>query len=113
MEHTFCQVPVCADAGIHEGILHIFLECPVAQRVTAWVCSLWAAVVGGRTPLAPRRCSSLGTGGRGIPGGADCASCEVLLGWLPSSSLPFFFFFGARHGSVAARPLRVLWWLPL
>ncbi len=45
VEHAFCQVPVCADAGVHEGILHIFLECPVAQQVTAWVCSLWAASV--------------------------------------------------------------------
>ncbi len=75
VEHAFCQVPVCADAGIHEGILHICSECPVAQRVTAWVGSLWAAVVGGRTPPRSAAVFLLGDRRAWDPGGGGL--CEL------------------------------------
>ncbi len=110
VEHALCQVPVCADAGIHEGILHILLECPVAQRMTAWVCSLWTAVVGGRTPPRSAAVSLLGDRRAWDPGGGGLCELWYIVSWLPYSSCGMC---GARHGSTAARPLRVLWWLPL
>jgi hypothetical protein len=39
-----CWRDACHAAGAPETLSHIFMECPVAQQVTAWAASLWAAV---------------------------------------------------------------------
>ena len=66
--HAFCHAAACAGARVHEGILHVFLECPVAQRVTAWVGSLWSAVAGGRAPPRTAAVFLLGDRGAWDPG---------------------------------------------
>jgi hypothetical protein len=69
-EHAFCQLPGCAEGGACDSISHIFLECPIAQRVTAWVCQLWSAVTEGQPPPCSAAVFLLGDRGVWDPGGA-------------------------------------------
>ena len=38
-----CHHAVCRAAGVAETVSHVFLDCPVAQAVTAWAGRLWSA----------------------------------------------------------------------
>lgn len=39
-----CHRPGCAVTHSPETLSHVFLDCPIAQTVIAWVCDLWVAV---------------------------------------------------------------------
>ena len=69
-QHAFCHQPGCAAAGEHDSISHIFLECPVAQRVTAWLCRLWSAVTGSQPPPRTVAVMLLGDRAQWDPGGS-------------------------------------------
>jgi hypothetical protein len=45
-----CHAPACAAAECPETLSHVFLECPGAAAVAAWVSQLWGAVVQGPGP---------------------------------------------------------------
>lgn len=45
-----CHAPACAAAGCPETLSHVFLECPGAAAVAAWVSQLWGAMVQGPGP---------------------------------------------------------------
>jgi hypothetical protein len=49
-QHALCHHTACASAGEHEDIGHVFLSCPVAQRVWGWVGQLWMAITAGPPP---------------------------------------------------------------
>jgi len=48
--HAMCHHPGCVGDQAMEDISHVFLVCPVAVHVWAWVCRLWAAVSSGGIP---------------------------------------------------------------
>ena len=52
-EPGHCPYPTCDH--IPETITHVLLDCPLARRVTRWLCDLWAAVAGeaNRPPRTP------------------------------------------------------------
>jgi hypothetical protein len=101
-----CHVPACAGAHAAESLSHVFLECPAAAAVAAWVSGLWGAVVQGPGPPCVSQVFLAGDYAVWDPGRGEVRALWEIL------RLAFLFFMwrarcACRRRGVAVQPARV------
>ena len=105
-ERAFCHVPECAAAHAAESLSHVFLECPAAAAVAAWLSRLWGAVVQGVGPPCESQVFLAGDYKVWDPGRGECGAL-----WEIMRHAFLFFVWRARcacrRQGVATQPARI------